>query len=63
MPPRNLSMKITPAMILEDRNITVTCTSTTTNATTFTYGKSFLPIWYHLCVLGLMCHNTLEKDA
>ena len=44
VPPRNLRMKITPEMIFEGRNITVNCTSTTTNATTFTYGKSFLPI-------------------
>ena len=63
VPPKNLSMKITPGVIFEDRNITVTCTSTTTNATTFTYGKIFLPIKYYLCVLGLMCHNALEKNA
>ena len=32
VPPRNLSMKITPEVKLENRKITVNCTSTTTDA-------------------------------
>ena len=45
VPPRNLSMEITPdEVILEGRKLNVACKSTTTDDKTFIYGEIFLLI-------------------
>ena len=44
MPPRNLSMEITPDVILEGRKLNVACKSTATDDKTFIYGEISLLI-------------------